>query len=44
LPLLAYQIAIPGHELGMGATIALTMLPAYLVLVYFLTRQMLKQE
>jgi multiple sugar transport system permease protein len=44
LPLLAYQIAIPGHDLGMGAAIALTMLPAYLVLVYFLTRQMLKQE
>jgi ABC-type sugar transport system permease subunit len=44
LPLLAYRVAIPGHELGMGATISMMMMPAYLILVYFLTRQMLKQE
>jgi ABC-type sugar transport system permease subunit len=44
LPLLAYRVAIPGHELGMGATISMMMMPAYLVLVFFLTRQMLKQE
>lgn len=44
LPLLAYRVAIPGHELGMGATISMMMMPAYLVLVYLLTRQMLKQE
>ena len=44
LPLLAYRVAIPGHELGMGATISMMMVPAYMVMVYFLTRQMLKQE
>jgi ABC-type sugar transport system permease subunit len=44
LPLLAYRVAIPGHELGMGSTISMMMMPAYLILVYFLTRQMLKQE
>jgi multiple sugar transport system permease protein len=44
LPLLAYFVAIPGHELGMGATISMMMMPAYLVLVYFLTRRMLRQE
>ena len=44
LPLLAYLVAIPGTRLGGGAAIAMTMLPAYLILVYFLTKQMLKQE
>lgn len=44
LPLLAYLVAIPGARLGGGAAIAMTMLPAYLILVYFLTRQMLRQE
>ena len=44
LPLLAYRVAIPGHELGMGATISMMMVPFYMILVYFLTRQMLKQE
>lgn len=44
LPLLAYFVAIPGHELGAGSTIAMMMMPAYAILVYFLTRQMLRQE
>lgn len=44
LPLLAYRVAIPGHELGMGSTISMMMVPFYMILVYFLTRQMLKQE
>ena len=44
LPLLAYRVAIPGHELGMGATISMMMVPFYMILVFFLTRQMLKQE
>ena len=44
LPLLAYRVAIPGHELGMGATISMMMMPFYMILVFFLTRQMLKQE
>lgn len=44
LPLLAYFVAIPGRELGAGATISMMMMPAYAILVYFLTRQMLRQE
>ena len=37
-------VAIPGHELGMGSAISIMMMPAYLILVYFLTRRMLRQE
>jgi len=44
LPLLSYFTAIPGHQLGAGAAIAMTMVPFYLVLVLFLTRRMLRQE
>src|SRR5437588_5047820 len=44
LPLLSYFVAIPGHQLGAGAAIAMTMVPFYLVLVLFLTRRMLRQE
>jgi multiple sugar transport system permease protein len=44
LPLLSYLVAIPGHQLGAGAAIALTMVPFYLILVLFLTRRMLRQE
>ncbi|MFN8517000.1 MAG: sugar ABC transporter permease [Chloroflexia bacterium] len=44
LPLLSYFVAIPGHELGMGSAISIMMMPAYLILVYFLTRRMLRQE
>jgi ABC-type sugar transport system permease subunit len=44
LPLLSYFVAIPGHQLGAGAAIAVTMVPFYLVLVLFLTRRMLKQD
>jgi ABC-type sugar transport system permease subunit len=44
LPLLAYLVAIPGHELGAGAAISMMMMPAYTILVFFLTRQMLRQE
>ena len=44
LPLLAYLVAIPGHQLGAGATISMMMMPAYTILVFFLTRQMLRQE
>jgi ABC-type sugar transport system permease subunit len=44
LPLLSYLTAIPGHQLGAGAAIAMTMVPFYLVLVLFLTRRMLRQE
>jgi ABC-type sugar transport system permease subunit len=44
LPLLSYFTAIPGHQLGAGAAIAMTMVPFYLVLVLFLTRRMLRQD
>lgn len=44
LPLLSYYVAIPGHQLGAGAAIAMTMVPFYAVLVFFLTRRLLRQE
>jgi len=44
LPLLSYLTAIPGHQLGAGAAIAMTMVPFYLILVLFLTRRMLRQD
>ena len=44
LPLLSYLVAIPGHQLGAGAAISMMMVPFYLVLVFFLTRRMLRQE
>jgi multiple sugar transport system permease protein len=44
VPLLSYFVAIPGHQLGMGAAIAMTMVPFYLVLVLILSRRMLRQE
>jgi multiple sugar transport system permease protein len=43
LPLLAYQVAIPGHRLGAGAAISMTMVPIYMIMVFFLTRRMLRQ-
>lgn len=44
LPLLSYLVAIPGTQLGAGSAISMMMMPAYIILVYFLTRQMLRQE
>jgi ABC-type sugar transport system permease subunit len=44
LPLLAYHVAIPGTQLGMGSAISMMMMPFYLILVFALTRQMLRQE
>jgi multiple sugar transport system permease protein len=44
LPLLAYQTAIPGRQLGAGAAISMMMMPAYIILVYLLTKRMLRQE
>ncbi|HEV8638829.1 MAG TPA: sugar ABC transporter permease [Chloroflexota bacterium] len=44
LPLLAYQTAIPGRQLGAGSAISMMMMPAYIVLVYVLTKRMLRQE
>jgi hypothetical protein len=42
--MLSYLVAIPGTRLGEGAAISMMMVPFYLVLVFFLTRRMLRQE
>jgi multiple sugar transport system permease protein len=44
VPLLSYLVAIPGHQLGAGAAISMTIVPFYAILVFFLTRRMLRQE
>jgi ABC-type sugar transport system permease subunit len=44
LPMLAYLTAISGRQMGAGAAISMMMMPAYIVLVYFLTKRMLRQE
>jgi len=44
VPLLSYLEAIPGHTLGAGAAISMTLVPFYAILVFFLTRRMLRQE
>jgi multiple sugar transport system permease protein len=44
IPMLSYLVAIPGHRLGEGAAISMMMVPFYLILVYFLTRRLLRQE
>jgi len=44
VPLLSYLTAIPGHTLGAGAAISMTLVPFYAILVFFLTRRMLRQE
>lgn len=44
IPLLSYLVAIPGKALGTGAAASMMMVPAYVILVFFLTRRMLDQE
>jgi multiple sugar transport system permease protein len=44
LPMLAYLTAIAGRQMGAGAAISMMMMPAYIILVYFLTKRMLRQE
>jgi len=44
VPFLSYLTAIPGHQIGMGSAQSMLLLPFYAVLVYFLTRRMLRQE
>lgn len=44
LPILTYQTAIVGGELGRGIAIAVTSVPVLLVLVSLLTRAMAKEE
>jgi multiple sugar transport system permease protein len=44
-PMLAYQVGVAGAQrLGMGATISLVFTPVFMVLIYFLTKRMLKSE
>jgi multiple sugar transport system permease protein len=44
-PMLAYQIGVAGAQrLGMGATISLVFFPIFLVMIFFLTRRMLRSE
>ena len=44
-PMLAYQIGVAGAQrLGMGAAISLVFLPIFLVMIFFLTRRMLRAE
>ena len=44
VPLLSYLEAIPGHQLGAGAAVSMTLVPFYAILVFFLTRRLLRQE
>jgi len=44
LPMLSYLTAIAGRQMGAGAAISMMMMPAYMILVYFLTRRMLRHE
>jgi multiple sugar transport system permease protein len=42
-PMLAYQVGVAGAQrLGMGATISLVFFPIFLVMIYFLTKRMLR--
>jgi multiple sugar transport system permease protein len=44
-PLLSYTLALGGAQrLGMGATVSLFFFPAFVVLIYFLTRRMLREK
>jgi multiple sugar transport system permease protein len=44
IPFLSYLVAIPGKQIGMGSAQSMLLVPFYCVLVYFLTRRMLRQE
>jgi multiple sugar transport system permease protein len=44
-PTLSYNLALGGAQrLGMGATVSLFFFPAFVVLIYFLTRRMLRER
>lgn len=43
-PYLAYKTAMEAKNLGLGATIPLMFFPFMIVIIYFLTRRMLRQE
>lgn len=44
IPFYAYELAIQQKQMGAGAAVSMLMVPAYVVLVVFLSRKMLKQE
>ena len=44
IPFYAYELAIQQKRIGAGAAVSMLMVPAYVVLVMFLSRKMLKQE
>ncbi|HZQ98557.1 MAG TPA: sugar ABC transporter permease [Chloroflexota bacterium] len=44
VPFLSYLTAIPGKQIGMGSAQSMLLLPFYAVLVFFLTRRMLRQD
>jgi multiple sugar transport system permease protein len=44
-PVLSYSLALGGAQrLGMGATVSLFFFPAFVILIYFLTRRMLRDR
>jgi multiple sugar transport system permease protein len=44
-PMLSYTYALGGAQrLGMGATVSLFFFPAFVILIYFLTRRMLREK
>ena len=43
-PMLALTQGIRAYDLGMGATIPLIFFPIFAVMIYFLTRRMLRGE
>jgi multiple sugar transport system permease protein len=44
-PVLSYALALGGAQrLGMGATVSLFFFPAFVILIYFLTRRMLRER
>jgi len=44
-PMLSYAYALGGAQrLGMGATVSLFFFPAFVILIYFLTRRMLREK
>jgi multiple sugar transport system permease protein len=44
-PVLSYSLALGGAQrLGMGATVSLFFFPAFVILIYFLTRRMLREK
>jgi multiple sugar transport system permease protein len=44
LPTLAYEYGIRRSELGLGAAVMVSVVPVFMVLIYFLTRRMLRDR